>query len=541
MDAEPASGAARRRTWPYLLALVAAAAALRLLMIDDRELWLDEAHTAHCANLGSWSELLDTLRRDVHAPLYLVAMRAWVMVVGDAEPALRAPSVIGGVLLVVVVWRLARRLGLGDGASLLAAALAALSPLLVHYGVEARAYSLLWLATAVAFLALRECVDGDSSAWAWVAGLASAVAVYLHLWALFLGPIWLLAWAASRRGRRLHLVLAGAAAALAFLPWALFAASVQVGGAAVGDVAESWIAATWRGPLAALADTWRAYALRPPFPTHLRGLGWFAVAPGFAAALLVWFGLPPLAALVRLVRQAAGSGQRGWARAAMLPAMALLPVVVPAALSTRWPVYVVGRYELLGYFAWVLLWAMGIEELATRAARTFPAAAPWLAVAVWTMTLGSLGSLAALHAAANGAPRVYEQTARCVVAAQRGRDDAVVVGLARPLFEYSLRRAGFRGQVASYPRSAGEHVGWFHAGADDDATLEREAKALAGADAAAARRFWLASEVRPDGTPVHDRHARALFVALSDAGWHRGADCGAGLVRAWELRRLAEP
>src|SRR5262245_51224890 len=118
----PAAGAPdlapRRRSWPYLIAILVLAAALRLLLIDDRELWLDEAHTAYCANLGSWSELVDALRRDVHAPLYLFLMRGWVAIAGDSEVALRSPSAIAGVLLVLVLWRLGRQLGLGEPASL---------------------------------------------------------------------------------------------------------------------------------------------------------------------------------------------------------------------------------------------------------------------------------------------------------------------------------------------------------------------------------------------------------------------------------------
>lgn len=109
---------------------------------------------------------------------------------------------------------------LGGRAALIAAALAALSPGLAFFAVEARAYGLAVALVAASTLALLLATDESRSRWWWVgyAGF-SAAAMYTHYTAAFvlvaqLG--WLL-W--FRPAARRPALLANLAAAVAFVPW----------------------------------------------------------------------------------------------------------------------------------------------------------------------------------------------------------------------------------------------------------------------------------------------------------------------------------
>lgn len=62
-----------------LIALTAAALAVRWLAIEHRELWLDEAFTAVIARSEGWGELLRMVAADNHPPLYFLGMRVWVL------------------------------------------------------------------------------------------------------------------------------------------------------------------------------------------------------------------------------------------------------------------------------------------------------------------------------------------------------------------------------------------------------------------------------------------------------------------------------
>lgn len=137
---------------------------------------------------------------------------------GPPEVWLRLPSVVLGTLTVPVLW-LAGRLVAGPRAGPAAAALWVLSPFVLFYGSEGRAYATLaffvTLSTLALLLALR---DGRRRWWALYA-LAACAAMYSHYTAVFVLAVqagWALV--AHREARR-PLLLATGAAALAYLPW----------------------------------------------------------------------------------------------------------------------------------------------------------------------------------------------------------------------------------------------------------------------------------------------------------------------------------
>ena len=137
---------------------------------------------------------------------------------GAPEVWLRLPSVLLGTLTVPVLW-LAGRLVAGPRAGLCAGALWVLSPFLLFYGTEGRAYATLAFFVALSTLALLAALRAGRRRWWALYALAACAALYSHYTAVFALAVQA-AWAlvAHREAWR-PLVLANAAAALAYLPW----------------------------------------------------------------------------------------------------------------------------------------------------------------------------------------------------------------------------------------------------------------------------------------------------------------------------------
>jgi mannosyltransferase len=460
--AEPDGPPALRRALRWSPALILALGlALRLLRVGLREAWLDEA----CTGLFAWSRdlaaLLDTLRPESHPPLYYALMAGWVRVFGGGEVALRVPSVIGGLALILLVWWGVRSCGGGRLAAALGALVAAASPLLLYYSVEAKAYTLTWsLALAVVLLLQRASDASRNAPWAfWGAAALTATALYTHHSALFLLPLWPVAILAADRPRRLRGAMAFSAALLLWLP---FAVTFLGGQAAAGG--GNWLAHYWHGPIAAVAASTRLMALVPPFPRYLGELGLLTVPAAVATAIGVWMGLPVLLGLFDRLRgkgEPIGPKAQGLARRSLLPLLLLLPTVGMAAVSTQRPFYLVGRYELLAYPAWLVLWALGIDVLLRPRLR--PSARVTVTALAMMATLAALAAVSLPYLHQQPRPWYHREVATLLAAAPPG-DALIATGLVRAPLEYQLRRLGDRHTLASYPPDLAVHPGWYDPG-----------------------------------------------------------------------------
>lgn len=132
-----------RSSTAMLVIITAVGAALRLAEYLGRpSLRLDEARLALNIGTRSWTGLLRPLDYDQTAPpIYLWLEKAATLVGGMNEVAFRLPAIVPGILCIPLVYIVARRLA-SDRAGLLAAGIAALSPVLIQYSVEAKPYSL---------------------------------------------------------------------------------------------------------------------------------------------------------------------------------------------------------------------------------------------------------------------------------------------------------------------------------------------------------------------------------------------------------------
>jgi uncharacterized membrane protein len=179
-------------SWLNLLLIIAAAAAVRLLAVDVRPIWLDEAYALDLARLTVGELWGEVLSYELHPPLYPTLLHFWTTPFGESELALRMSSLVFGVLTVPVAFFLGRRCASSADRTivgLIAALLLAFSPINTLYSVQARPYALLAFASTLFLLAVVALADrmSDSRAnrarssgvWLLLIG-AGATMLWLH-------------------------------------------------------------------------------------------------------------------------------------------------------------------------------------------------------------------------------------------------------------------------------------------------------------------------------------------------------------------------
>lgn len=212
-------GFARRPSAAWALgAIVVAAALARFSTLGLQSYWYDEAATVKVVAQPDLHTAIHLyLGTEATPPLYYLLAWLWVHLFGAGEVALRSLSALFGTAAVGVMFLAGRRL-VGARAALAAAALLAVSPIMVWYSQEARAYSLLVLMSALSlwrFALAREQPTARNLAW-WAA--TACLALLSHLYAVFpvaIEAALLLAAPARRRALALpFLAVAGCGAAL---------------------------------------------------------------------------------------------------------------------------------------------------------------------------------------------------------------------------------------------------------------------------------------------------------------------------------------
>ncbi len=218
---------ARSRAFWIVAGLTTVAAVLRFATLGVQSYHHDEVVTASRILRGDFSHAMNAVGFSESAPpLYYALAWVWTQFTGTGEFGLRSLSALAGVATVPVAFLIGIELR-GRRAGLMAAALVAVNPMLLWYSQEARAYSLLAFFSAAALLfcirALRSGRRHDFIYW----GIASALALATHYFAVFplLAEVLLLL---RRRGLRASLagLWIAAVAALMLAPLAIHQMSI---------------------------------------------------------------------------------------------------------------------------------------------------------------------------------------------------------------------------------------------------------------------------------------------------------------------------
>jgi mannosyltransferase len=313
-----------------LTGLSLAAFALRVWWLARQSFWLDEGFSAALSAGPLWYILQQSFTKEPNPPFYFLLLHLWRSPAGSGEYAIRFLSVLPAVAAIPLLYAAGRRLG-GRWAGLAAMTLGALNPYLVWLAQEARMYSwaLLWTVLG-AYALLRALASGRRSHWALFAA-ANFLAVYTHLYAVFVVAAEALFLVLHPRRRKLAAGLVAVAAPIVlFLPW--FISITTYAG-------ES---STWRGFIG-VWDMLRVLGVNFASQGHLP-----PALDGPFALLLALAGGAGLWALRR----------RGW-----LPLLwLLLPIAGVYALSFKEPLFS-ARYFIVVLPALLLLAGAGLARL----------------------------------------------------------------------------------------------------------------------------------------------------------------------------------
>jgi mannosyltransferase len=202
-----------------LAGIVVLGAALRFSTLGLQSYRYDEAVTVGRVLQPSF---FDTFSAVPHSestpPLYYLVAWVWSRPFGTGEVWMRSLSALAGTASILVVYLGAVALPLPRRAGLIAAAVVAVSPVLIWFSQDARAYALLFLLTALSFLffarARRSGARRDLGWWA----ACSALAIATHYFAGFVvAPEAVLLALGSRRRQDAILATVAVAAVTALL------------------------------------------------------------------------------------------------------------------------------------------------------------------------------------------------------------------------------------------------------------------------------------------------------------------------------------
>lgn len=368
----------RQRGLALLILLMAFA--LRLINLNGRPLWYDEAFAILYAEKSLAAILSGTLGQvqgvaaDVHPVAYYFSLHGWMTLVGQSPLAVRALSVCYGLGAVALVYRLMRDL-FSARVARWAMLVVAIAPFQIAYSQEARMYAMLGFWSVAAVTAYVRAWQGDSLR-AWAAFVVcGALALYSHNlgFAVFaaLGA-WVVARLVrtvshprllflSRRGERelaLKTFLAGLAMAALFAPWL-----ANVPGQ-LGKIGQAyWVE---RPGVTTLVQTLIAFAFdfeNAVFPGALLPFALFGAL--LALAVVIW--QYSWACSRRSISSAAGAGASAGASVSLLAALAIVPVALVFLISQWRPVYIIrGLLPASIFYAALVGWALVVMPRPAR-------------------------------------------------------------------------------------------------------------------------------------------------------------------------------
>ncbi len=486
---------------PWLLSV--AALAVRLFRLGQDPFWFDEAYTA--LNVGQPIErIFELVSEEAGAPLYYLLMHPWAAWVGDGEFALRLTSAVLGALAVPLLYVVGASM-FSRRAGLIAAALAVVSPLHLHYSQEFRMYPLVALVAIGVLYGLHRLLVAPTLGKGLLVGVLLLGGIYLHYYFLFLLPLSGFALlAADRRSALYAMALSLGVVIAGFAPWLpIFLDQLRMPSA-------EWTRQLWESRSILFAVPWSLECFGPTaeFPPYVP-FKFFS----FPGSRMLSGGIA-----LGILAMGIGSSLRRWpgapARAGVLTIAALLiPLLGALGVSLiRGPVYVVARHDLISWGPYCLLAGVALAGLRRRAA--IGSVVIWALVA--GLTLKSYWSTTRTEAGTQIAAQILDRAAP--------QDIVIFAAGARTTTEYHLREARSRFRLLSYPMSNDAHLGWI-----DLRVFSDHGYALQEAIRLSARlREW-----RPAPQAIwvaNPRHAQPLIERLAAHGYRESPDRSTDLL-----------
>lgn len=188
-------------------------ATLRLVLIDARSLWFDEAFTVLLSekSLEEIWTLSTTSGSDPHPRGFKTFLHYWIEGLGRSEFSVRLPTAYASILNLALLGLLARRL-FGRTTALVAVSLLAVAPLDIWYAQEVRMY--MWVTTFGLLFAVFLTINHWLALPGLLLALTAGLYVDLPMFPLALGltALWFVQWWQGERSMRALVIVLGALA-----------------------------------------------------------------------------------------------------------------------------------------------------------------------------------------------------------------------------------------------------------------------------------------------------------------------------------------
>lgn len=163
--------------------LVLAGFLLRFSVVNQGDLYTDEALSWHVSHVNLPDLFQDLESLEIKPPLYFISLHYWIALFGDSESAMRLLSVVMWVPTILILVGITGMLnGIGK---ILVAWMALFMPAFVYYNMEARPYSLLLLMETLYFYLILRILDSDSIGGVILAGLVFFLVLSTQFTGLF--------------------------------------------------------------------------------------------------------------------------------------------------------------------------------------------------------------------------------------------------------------------------------------------------------------------------------------------------------------------
>jgi uncharacterized membrane protein len=322
-------------------------ASLQLSFISRSSIWHDEGYSLWLIKYD-YADIFVRTARDVHPPLYYLALKAWTSIFGTSELAARSFSTACIAGIIILSYLLVKKL-FGLGAARVTALFLAFAPFLIRYGQEARMYSLVALLLTAATYTLVCALNSKSRRLLFVYSLLMALAFYTHYYAVFMVPVhWLYVlsrthWHKSQRIKGEFSLLspwwwiANAVIVMLFIPWLP---------SAVGQFSRVqggfWIPPVSIGTLPATTGQMLQYTDLSSYPISLR-----------LASLMGLVALTITSVITNVKQRASLVLISAWAAVAPLSVFAISLVARPVYVDRYFVYAAVGFYVLLAVMLYV--------------------------------------------------------------------------------------------------------------------------------------------------------------------------------------------
>ena len=178
--------------WGSLAALAAAVGGflvLTLTRLTTSSIWFDEAFSAYITKYNL-AEITHYTALDVHPPLYYWLLKGWTSLFGTSAVAFRSMSVVFGVITLILLFFLVKKL-FNRKTAALSVFLVAISPLFVRFGIEARMYTVVTTIVLAATLMLWRSLKTHKLRDYIIYGILVCLGMLTHY---FTAVIWLSHW-----------------------------------------------------------------------------------------------------------------------------------------------------------------------------------------------------------------------------------------------------------------------------------------------------------------------------------------------------------